>query len=44
MYEQLDKYIGEMITYKNMCEICDIKYYSGGKSKHLFVLCIIHKI
>lgn len=46
MYEQLDKYIGEMVTYKNICEICDIKYYSGGKAKQLQIddICRFYKI
>lgn len=35
MYEQLNNYIGEQITYKIICEVTGIKYYSGGKSKQL---------
>lgn len=30
MYERLDKYIGEMITYKSICEVCELKYQKGN--------------
>lgn len=35
MYDKLNNYIGEMITYKQMCEILGLKYYTGGKAKKL---------
>lgn len=35
MYDKLDNYIGELISYKVICEETGIKYYSGGKSKQL---------
>lgn len=35
MYKQLEEYVGSSITYKQMCEVLNLKYYSGGKSKQL---------
>lgn len=35
MYDKLNNYIGEFLTYKQLCEILELKYYAGGKSKQL---------
>ena len=33
MYDELNNYIGQELTYKNMTEILGMKYYKGGSSK-----------
>lgn len=35
MYEELSEYINRLVTYKEMCEITHMKYYTGGKAKKL---------
>ena len=35
MYKELENLIGESITYKQICELTGIKYYTVGKSKKL---------
>lgn len=35
VYDNLIKYIGQSITYRELCEVLDLKYYTGGKSKQL---------
>lgn len=33
LYYKLDEHIGKTLTYKDICNICDIRYYKGGTSK-----------